>query len=208
MSRWWEPPEEVAALAPVQRMAFGLACVEHLWPSFELQVQTQPDILPLGSLSAVEYRQCVDALWGWVGAPCDGVPACVTEEHVAAAESDKPAEGLTFLIADAVEALWCARTAYREPDHAVHSGRHALDALDMLVHALLGPAVGSDDLDEEQRLAGEREEAVATHELVELERTAQAETLAALASGAEPAGLREPAQQTGQRIARWTAELL
>lgn len=61
MSRWL-PPEGVTSLAPLQRVAFGLVCAEHLYPSFALQVRAYPASLPADALSPSEYRVCLDTL--------------------------------------------------------------------------------------------------------------------------------------------------
>lgn len=138
-------------------------------------------------------------------------PDCVTEQHADEAELGQGAEELGFLVADAVAALWYARGAYDDPEDCITSGSRPLASAGALVRELLGPQPAPPSpggAREHGQVFVERREAVATHELVELVRAAQTEAVAALAADADPAGLREPAQAVGARIAEWTAQLL
>lgn len=212
MSRWL-PPEGVASLAPLQRVAFGLVCAEHLYPSLERQARAQPAALASVDLSIADFRDCLDAMWAWVAGGGDGPPPdCITGQHADEAELGQGAEELGFLVADAVAALWSARTAYEDPEGCIASGWATLESAGALVEELLGPRPAPSSpggVREESQVFIERREAVATHELVELVRSAQAEAVAALANGsADAVELREPAQAVGARIAEWTAQVL
>lgn len=206
----WKPPEEVTRLDPAQRVAFGLACAEHLYPSFALQAHTYPASLPPGVLTVTEYQDCVEALWAALARADSALSQCITEQHAHEAYSGA-AEGLRFLVLNAFAALWYARSSYDHAEHALHAGSEGLQTAGELAETLLGPRPAPPPPVEPEasaRIFREQREAVATHELVELERAAQAEAVAALANDADPAGLREPAQQVGARIAEWTAQLL
>lgn len=206
----WDPPEDVTALSAAQRVAFGLTCAEHLYPSFALQVRTHPASLPTGALSPSEYRVCLDALWAWLGHRDGAIPDCITEEHGIAAERAEP-EGLHVLVTNAVHILQAARNSYEQSQHCQAAGGLTLNTVGDLADALLGPKPDPPPpvtIAEDKRIEYERLDAMARHEVVQTERAAQAEAVAALANGADPAELAEPAQQVGARIAEWAAQVV
>lgn len=202
--------EELARLSAAARVAFGVVCAEHVLPSLELQVQACPGTLPAG-LSLARYRDCVDALWAWIPIAGDTIPGCVTEQDALEAEEDFPIEGpegLWYVVASAYSALFYAISSYEQPEVCVSASHCVLETLYLMVQEMLGPRSGSDDLYEDASLEAEYRKAKYTHELVRLARTAQREAFEALAAGAAPGGLREPARAVGQQIASWTAPLL
>lgn len=210
VSSWWEPPAEVVRLAPRQRVAFGLVCAEHVRPSFESQVHAHPASLPAGGPSITEYQRYLELLWAWVPNPEEGIPECLTEEEALEAEAGT-LEGLVFLVAEAISILCYARSSYAVPEHAVSAGRCAFGIVDELVQALMGPRPIPSyplSIEEDARIWGEREDAVAGHELVRIEKEAQADAVEALAAGGSMAELRDRAQAVGRQIAEWTARLL
>lgn len=207
----WDPPADVAALGAAQRVAFGLACAEHLYPTFALQVRAHPASLPPQALSPAAYRRCVDLMWAWLASAEPAMPACISEQQVSATETMDKLTPLAILVEDAHVTLWYARGAYAKPQDCINGGQSALEAVGDVVETLLGPRPDpavSAEIDEELRICHERREAVATHELAELERAAQAETVEALTSDADPVELREPAQAVGARLAEWAAQVL
>lgn len=209
MSRW-DAPDGVESLAAPQRVGFGLVCTEHIRPSFELQVHAHPASLPPGTLTVSEYRACVEALWSWLSGGEDRIPGCVREQHVDEAETGG-AGGLSFLVRSAFSALWYTRDSYDSAEHCVYPAQEALEVAGGLVEEFLGPRPhppGPAEVREEAGLAAEHHETITYHELVEMERTSQAQTVAALRAGASPAELRAPAEVVGHQIAEWTARLL
>lgn len=201
--------EELARLPAVARVAFGVICAEHLLPSLELQAQACPGTLPAG-LSLARYRDCVDALWAWIPVADHTIPGCVTRQDALEAEDllvEGP-EGLWYVASNAPVALYYAMSCYEQPEDCVSAGNRVLETLYRMVQEMLGPRSGSDDRDEDARLVAEHRRAEHTHELLGVARTAQREAFEALAAGAAPGDLREPARAVGQQIASWTAPLL
>lgn len=82
----WKSPEEVTRREPAQRLVFGLACAEHLYPSFALQAHTYPASLPPGVLTVTEYEDCVEALWAALAKADSALSQSITEQHVSMAK--------------------------------------------------------------------------------------------------------------------------
>lgn len=207
MSRW-DAPEGVESLAAPQRVAFGLVCAEHVRPSFELQAHACPASLPEDALSIVDYGHCLEAMWKWLDSGERTMPTCISEEQVLAAESRGEMEGLASFVEQAHVILWYATSSYNNRSDCADAGHRVLEAVGGLVEELLGPRPTPPTLVTVHESASSwmaREEAIASHELVRIERGAQAEAVAALRGGTRPADLREPAQAVGRQIAEWAA---
>lgn len=200
---WWRPPLRFTTLPAPRRLTFGLACVEHLLPSLELQAAAHPGSLPEG-LSVAAFRDCLDALWAWQPAGPEPPPRCLTEDDAYAAGRGVPA-GLAFLAGDAYAILWFARSSYDDPLDLAAAARVAHAAAVTLVDELIDARGGGA---ERARREAEPPDALARHELPAIAARAQDETYEALAAGADPRDLRAPARAVGRQLATWTARLL
>ena len=195
---WWEPPSEVRDLLPAQRVGFGLACAEHILPSFDLQARAYPATVPPATLSPAMLHACVEALWAALEVEGSRLPECVTEEHALAAGSDEVVDGLAFLVDDAFAIVYYARQSWEDAVACVNTGQRALDTINQMLLSILVPhGTGYPD-----------DEAVAGHPLFQLERQAQAEAVAGLTAGEPYTAIRAGARSAGEQIAATTASLL